>query len=372
MFLRRNTFSTSPLNQEIHPASRPWVRLGFLVNSLLGILTTLHVLGLSGVALAQESDKNSLDLADPRPYMRVERSKGGTVSLQIAARKFVTSQESGPAVWLVGVSHIGESNYYQTLQKYLNKQDVVLFEGVGYDELQRETDGDDSEIEVSDASSLQSTLAESLGLAFQLDAIDYDRPNFRNSDIPLNELMRLLTRDRGSKSGDSNPTNQEFLTLIQAMDGSSWMGKLLQVGVKILGASPKLQAMSRLMLVELLGQIQGDLSEVQGLPPSIQEMMRVLIQSRNKVVMKDLKQTLDQNPQPSSIAVFYGAAHMNDFEKRLKSDHGFRFSEEKWFSAVTVDPEQGGLSKTELMMIRGLVRWQLNTLQQQFPGAKEN
>lgn len=372
MFLRRYTFSTSPLNQKIHPANRSWGRLGFLVNSLLGISTSLLVLSLSGAELAQKPDKTSIDSADPRPYMRVERSEGGPVSLQIAARKFVTSQEAGPAVWLVGVSHIGEANYYQTLQNYLNKQDVVLFEGVGYDETRRETDGNNSETELSDASSLQSTLAESLGLAFQLNAIDYDRPNFRNSDIPLDELMRLLTRNRGSESRESSDTNQEFLALIQAMDGSSWMGKLLQVGVKILGASPKLQAMSRLMLVELLGQIQGDLSEVQGLPPSVQEMMCVLIQSRNKVVMKDLKQILNQNPQPSSIAVFYGAAHMNDFEKRLIADQGFRVSEEKWFSAVTVDPEKGGLSKTELMMIRGLVRWQLNTLQQQFPGAKEN
>lgn len=348
--------------------------MGFVKNAFIGISTSLLVLGLSGAELAQGSGKDSLDSTDPRPYMRVERSEGGAVSLQIAARKFVTSEEAGPAVWLVGVSHIGETNYYQTLQRYLEKQDIVLFEGVGYEEMQREADddGSDSKSGASDASSLQSTLAASLGLAFQLDAINYDRPNFRNSDISLDELTRLLTRqDRGSDSGESSHTNQEFLALIQAMDGSSWMGKLLQVGLKMLGASPKLQAMSRLMLVELLGQIKGDLSEIQGMPPSLQEMMRVLIRSRNKVVMADLKQALDETPHPSSIAVFYGAAHMDDFEKRLKSERRFRFSEEKWFSAVTVDPEQGGLSKTELMMIRGLVSWQLNMLQQQMPRPKE-
>jgi len=209
-------------------------------------------------------------------------------------------------------------------------------------------------------------------LVFQLDAIEYERANFRNSDVSLEELQRLLTKRRGNrKSGERDETNPEFMALIEAMDGSSWMGKLLQFGFKILGSNPKLQEMSRLMLVEILGQMEGDISQIQGIPPSLQELLRVLIQSRNRVVLTDLKQALDAKPKLASIAVFYGAAHMADFETRLRTELGFKYNDEKWFPAVTVDPGKGGLSTVEIAMIRGMIRFQMNMLRQQTPDAAE-
>ncbi|MCF7763732.1 MAG: hypothetical protein K9N62_08670 [Verrucomicrobia bacterium] len=326
------------------------------------------VLGLSSAELTEPKETRGSETDVPRPYMRVERSDNGEVALQIAARKFVVPGRIAPVVWLVGVSHVGETNYYRMLQKFLDKQALVLFEGVGYDPRVGFKAPKDSED--SGSAGLQATLANSLGLAFQLEAIDYDRSNFRNSDISLRDLERLLTPvpTEGSVSGDpggGGETNPEFVALLEAMDGSSWTGKLLHMGIKFLGANPKLKAMARLMLVEMLGQIEGDIAQLQGVPPDLQELMRVLIQSRNKVVVEDVRKSMETESPPDSIAVFYGAAHMADFEKRLTAQFTMRRESETWFSAVTINAGEGGLSVAESAMVRGLVRLQMNVLREQ-------
>ena len=63
--------------------------------------------------------------------MRVARPDGDTVELQIAVRKFLPPRGDGPAIWLAGASHIGESNYYTALQAHLDARTLVLYEGVG-------------------------------------------------------------------------------------------------------------------------------------------------------------------------------------------------------------------------------------------------
>jgi hypothetical protein len=313
----------------------------------------------------------------PEDYMRVARPDTNTIQLQIALRQFKPAQGSGPALWLAAVSHIGETNYYDHLQTFLNAQPLVLFEGVGYDEAKgqfgkrrdRARPGATEEEETpaaSETSSLQSTLAQSLGLAFQLDAIDYDRPNFRNSDMSISQLQTFLTKRLQDQDDDDKDSgggaNAEFLALLQAMDGSSWLGAVMHMGVKLLGSSPKLQAMSRLMMIEVLGELKGDLSQVQGLPPSMQKLIRVLIQTRNDVVIRDLKAALSRKKPPASIAVFYGAAHMNDMEKRLLKELDYQRAGEKWMPAITVRPAKAGLTASEIEMIRGLIRWQMKAL----------
>src|SRR5262245_43325779 len=69
--------------------------------------------------------------ASPAPYLRIAYPDEDTVELQIASRRFTPARGKGPAVWLVGASHIGESNYYAALQKQLDAQTLVLYEGVG-------------------------------------------------------------------------------------------------------------------------------------------------------------------------------------------------------------------------------------------------
>ena len=290
--------------------------------------------------------------------MRVARPDSNTVSLQIALRRFGPQTGRGPVVWLSGASHVGESNYFAALQRHLDAQGLVLFEGVGAKSKKMRFNPDE---EVS----IQHTMAASLGLVFQLTAINYDRPTFRNSDLTIPQLQQLLAGGAatGAAAGKEGKAGEEFQELLQIMDGSSVLGALVQAGLKFIGSNPKLQAMTKLVLIEILGQLKGDLSQFKGVPPEVQRMLEVIIQERNKVVFDDLKAELRAVRPPKSIAVFYGAGHMADLEKHLRDELKYQPLDEVWLTAMSVNKRDTGLSDEEVQAMRSLVQWQLDALQ---------
>src|SRR5579862_1670853 len=191
----------------------------------------------------------------PEPYVRISNSDSNRIQLQIAVRKFLPEKRGKPAVWLTGVSHIGDTNYYVALQKHLDAQTLVLFEGVGGAEAQTSSEPSTSPVtadrskEESNESpqsrkSLQSAMAASLGLVFQLEAIDYHRRSFRNSDLSITQLRQLMAQTE-TTSGPSD-ASESFENLIQLMDGDSWFAALLQLALRLLGSNPKFQALGRL------------------------------------------------------------------------------------------------------------------------------
>src|SRR5262249_34909560 len=107
------------------------------------------------------------------------------IQLQIAVRKFIPARGHGPAIWLTGVSHIGDPKYYAALQEHLDDQTLVLFEGVSAKarpstetppQQPRRQDASSPGASSAEVGGLQASLATSLGLVFQLTAIDYQRP----------------------------------------------------------------------------------------------------------------------------------------------------------------------------------------------------
>lgn len=313
---------------------------------------------LTGCASSSSRSHRTAAVVEPQPYMRVANPDSNTVSLQIALRRFVPENGSGPEVWLVGASHVGDSNYFATLQKHLDAQPLVLFEGVGGKSKKK------MRFDPEEETSIQHTMASALGLVFQLSAIDYDRPQFRNSDLTIGQLQQLMAggTNQPGQGGGSTPASREFQELLQVMDGSSMLGTLLHVGLKFIGSSPKLQAMTKVVLIETLGQMTGDMSQIKGMPPEIKRLLSVIIQERNKVVLDDLRKELRAVRPAKAVSVFYGAGHMADLEKRLRSELRYRPRGEVWLTAMSVDLRASGLSAAEMEAMRGLIRWQMEAL----------
>ena len=207
-------------------------------------------------------------------------------------------------------------------------------------------------------------MAESLGLAFQLDTIDYERPNFRNSDLTIEQIAQLIARE-GAPGGKPSKTAQEFQKLMEMMEGDSLVGALITAGMKLIGSSPKLQAMMKLAMIEMLGRFKGDMSQFQGLPPEWQRLIEILIRARNEEVIKDLQTELGKRSPAKSIAIFYGAAHMEDFERRLTHNMNYRHSREEWLPAFSVDLQRSQLTAAELQFVQSLVDWQMQMLESQ-------
>lgn len=397
------------------------------------------------------------------PYMRVVETPEGASQLQIAVRKFVPRTGDGPAIYLAAVIHIGEPDYYHTLQKQLDGSELVLFEGVGWplfadhtpaadDELAERTetgirfvatlleryrktagaypatlglleqatrqhhrraadfltmarndnwgrplvyklDGDTFTLtslgsdgkeggdgpaadlsfadqppldddELSDAAGLQTDLAHALGLTFQLDEIDYTRANFRNSDIPMATIRESFSNSREG--------NAQMNQLVGLLNGTSMLAGFVKFGLNLIASSPKLQSMTRLTLIEVFGQLNGDLSRMKGLPPGMETLFKKIIQDRNKIVLRDLDDALHAEHAPKSITVFYGAGHMADLEPRLRKAFHYKPAEDTWYPALTENPAAAGLTDADVQMIRGMVKLQMMQMQGEPPaGNKE-
>ncbi|HLH54079.1 MAG TPA: hypothetical protein VKY92_10750 [Verrucomicrobiae bacterium] len=295
--------------------------------------------------------------------MRISSVDSNTIQLQIAAREFVPKRRGRPIIWLTGVSHIGDTNYYAALQRHLDAQTLVLYEGVSAAEAKEQTDSSNSggsgeaPATAETRGSFQSAMAASLGLVFQLEAIQYHRDNFKNSDLSIDQLRTLMANTEAN-SGESG-ARESFESLLQTMDGSSWLDALLQLALRIMGANPKFQALGRLALIDLLGTIQGDPSRLEGLPPDMKQLLDVLLQRRNEKVVADIKAELSEMDRADSIAVFFGTGHMPDLEQRLRRDLGYVPANQTWFTAFSVDLGKAGVSQAEKDLVENFVKWQL-------------
>lgn len=319
--------------------------------------------------------------------MRVADQSNGVVELQIALRKFAPTGRKGPAVWLAAVSHLGDTNYYRLLQQHLDAHTLVLYEGVREgpnEEAFRRPAREGARATPppaanSEPPSLQASVAASLGLAFQLEQIDYNRPHFQNSDLSVQELRALFetpdtndpssTPDASASAPDDSSAGgeQAFEGLMQMMDGSSLAGALMQFAVNLLGSSPKLKALTKLAIAELFGAIKGDIARMQGLPPDMQELIRVLIHKRNEHVIGDLRTALRQLNRRDSVSVFYGAGHMHDLEDQLRRELRYVPVLDEWLPAIHVDLQAASVSSSEIGFIRSIVSWQMGQLQGRSP-----
>ena len=64
-------------------------------------------------------------------------------------------------------------------------------------------------------------------------------------------------------------------------------------------------------------------------------------------VLKDVRVELKRATPPASLSIFYGAGHMEDLERRLRREFGYRAESDLWLPAFTVDYAKAGLSVIE-------------------------
>ncbi len=217
---------------------------------------------------------------------------------------------------LVGVIHIADRGYYEQLNKILRKYDVVLYELVA-PEGTRVTPG---QAPAHPVSALQKSLTNMLGLAYQLDVIDYHRPNFVHADLSPEEFLEAM-KERGEST---------WAMLLRAF-GYEWAKSLMQQ--KSTNDADLLQALfskdrqfqlKRLFAKELSEDVEGQIRALEGPQGS------TLITGRNERVLLVLEKQVSQGAK--TIAIFYGAGHMPHFHDRL-TESGFVVEKSRWLNA---------------------------------------
>src|SRR5688572_3789031 len=217
----------------------------------------------------------------------------------------VTYRKGDQSVRLVAAVHIGEEAYFKALADGFEKAGVVLYEMVkpaGMDAPQR------GATPASGIGQLQHFLKDTLNLSFQLDVIDYDRPNFVHADLDAETFQRLQ-----AERGESFATLM-LASMIQALSNP---GKAGAIGTDPNEPQDMLDLMSRpdgerqvkLLLARQFGQLEADAMGLNTLAGS------VILTERNKAVIKVLRKTLKEGKK--DIAIFYGAAHMPELAEAL-------------------------------------------------------
>ncbi|CAG0999050.1 hypothetical protein PHYC_02751 [Phycisphaerales bacterium] len=403
-------------------------------------------LALPLLAVAQPEPPNP---AEPDYVRTRDANDGNNRQLQVAIRTFAPKEGDGPLVQLVGAVHLGDKAYYDELQKYLDAQAIVLYEGVKPEGAGKALPGDDAakakvttqrqrilaifvakfrrenkrlpetmdefitpllgtsarlasgaltdgwgnphhytlttdqaagkttfdiisyaadnaeggeaaaadirftsqkpltRAEVSAAGDgLQAKMARALGLEFQLTAIDYNRPNWRNSDLSIDEVQSRL---------DAKGAGDEML--FQMLDGSSMMAQVAGAFLGVIERNKEMGFLIKALMVETLAQAD-DIMKAQG--GEMGALMEVILLDRNTAVLADLRRTLDTDKHAKEIALFYGAGHLPDLEKHLEADFNYSFKETRWLTAIDVDLTQipGGKEQIEQMnqMIKTMTR----------------
>ena len=252
-------------------------------------------------------------------FIRIQRNENREpVALQTVVAKYVPAgSEKGVEIDLVAVVHIGEKAYYERLNKEFEKYDAVLYELVG-PEGNKPPKGGEKKSD-NPVALLQQGMKLFLRLEHQLEVVDYQKANFIHADLSP-EGMKKAMKEHGD----------DEITIVLGVIADFLRKKNLDA------EKPEPQAPD-ISLTDLLNPIKFKRMMAQQFEDAGGDVSlggtinRLLLEDRNKACIKVLQQQLTAGKK--KIAIFYGAAHMPDFDKRLKEDFGMRLTESEWITA---------------------------------------
>lgn len=235
------------------------------------------------------------------------------------ATKTYRRERDQVTVALVAVVHVGDAAYYDALQKLFGDYDAVLYEMIRDREIEPGDDvGTDHPV-----SQLQMGMKTLLDLEFQLDRIDYGRTNFVHADLDPATFASLQTERGESIFG---------LLFKAALEEQRRQSTDPQAGLNPFAVLFALTADdSARQLKFLLGQQMGQMEDMlAGIDQTADGKGSAILSGRNEHAMKVLAEQIERGR--SRLAIFYGAGHMPDLERRLL-EQGFGKTREEWFTA---------------------------------------
>ena len=277
-------------------------------------------------------------------YSRTVQTAADAFALQSGSRLF--KRQGSPDVDLVGVVHVGEADYFRRLERRLDLADLVLFEGVTDATMPDPLDIDPEVLKMAQSKSGYARLAASHGLAAQSVEVRYQKPRFRRCDLTLQEMMALLEKDiakGGSVAEEALEAKREIEKITRVLGGDSWV---LNAALRVVGFSHAIRARTRLSMVAV-GSAKRDDED----GPISPRLKRLIHEDRNAHVVRELSGVLREEPGRKRIAVFYGAGHHADLDRRLRAMGYAPAGPVAWDSAMVCHPYADGVSPEEVERI---------------------
>jgi len=132
--------------------------------------------------------------------------------------------------------------------------------------------------------------------------------------------------------------------------------------IAVLGKSAEMQEMTKAVLVEALGNAGELLDLARTASPELRDLFETLLTERNAIVIRDLRTQLAKHRAGDTIAIFYGAAHMDEIAASLRSELGYVPGRQEWLTAFSADPAKGGTNALQLRFMIEMAKMQLRAL----------
>jgi hypothetical protein len=240
------------------------------------------------------------------------------VALPAAAAE--TSAEADARIDLLAAVHVADPAYYAALGERFPGYESLLFELVLSEGA--ELPGSTSTERGGLLSGLVERALGFLGFVYQTDAVDYTAPNFVHADLsPLQMLAALEARGEDALT----LTLGVVADLLREQNRGQRKGRRMQEGPDLLDlilAENGTLLLKRTLAEELAGDAGGA-----ALGPTLHAL---LVEDRNAACMEVLEERLEAGER--ELGIFYGAAHMPDFARRL-AGLGFVPARVEWLTA---------------------------------------
>jgi len=276
---------------------------------------------------AQPADSPPQEKKQADKFLRLLRDSDKVpIALQAAIVRCAPSDRGtkGPTIDLVAAVHVAEKSYYDLLNREFRKYDAVLYELVAPEGTKIPKGGRSGG---SPVSIIQQGMKNVLELEFQLEQIDYTRENMVHADMSPDQFADSM-RNRG----------ESFFTMFLRMMGYAIAQENRSGGkstdMQLLMAffdKNRAMALKRVMAAQF-EDMEGMLLAIDGPKGS------TMIGERNKVALRTLRKQLTTGGQ--KFAIFYGAGHMPDLQKRLRKDFGLVPISVRWVIAWNLKSAQ--------------------------------
>jgi hypothetical protein len=291
---------------------------------------------LRGPVVRRDAVQSDIGATAKTQFLRLSRDDSGKpIALETSVVRY-RSKDGKILVDLIGAIHVGDPQYYRKLNRQFSQYQSLLYELVAPPQFQIPT-RENLRNNGNPIRWLQTAMQQMLRLESQLEWIDYARPNFVHADLSPDELQELMAARGQSVWTIALDALREFSQ--QAKSDSPPITVSIGSGqdlFSLIGSPVRLKTM--------LAEQFADLERLEaGLGKSLG---RLLINDRNDAALKVLEQQIEQGK--TKIGIFYGVAHMPDFERRLVDEFGLKKTQQAWVAAWDFNsaPKTNPLSDT--------------------------
>lgn len=242
-----------------------------------------------------------------KPIRIKTNAKGDIAGLEVMTARY---KRGNVTVDVIGTVHVADKPYYDAINRYLNGYEVVLYELVA-------PNGTVPEQNKRQGGMMRMVANMILGLEHQMAAVDYSGKHFVHADMSKEELQEAM-----AKNGDSFITMalESVLNMMRQNNKAAYEAKKnpfakpaqkmpdIDIQALLMGDPNESNKIKRMMAKQF--DSAEDISTSLGSTVST-----YIINDRNIAALKVLEEQVKLGKK--SMALYYGAGHIPDFDKRL-------------------------------------------------------